>query len=163
MQQDTFDRQQATICDTRSKVHARISTNVRLNGVKRTRRSPRPPPGGRSSMQQNTLDRQQVTVCNKRSKVRIATWNVLTMHQLETRKHKKEANRMNLDILGLAEVRWLKSGKLLSDEHMQIYVGDIKEHKHGVGILLNNEISKSYMAHYAISSRILLVKLHCKR
>ena len=36
MQQDTFDRQQVTVCDTRLKVHVRISTNVRLNGVKRT-------------------------------------------------------------------------------------------------------------------------------
>ena len=44
---------------------------------------------------------------------------------------------MNLDILGLAEVRWLKSWKLLSDEHMLIYSGDINEHKHGVGMLLN--------------------------
>ena len=69
---------------------------------------------------------------------------------------------MNLDILGLAEVRWLKSGKLLSDEHMLIYSEDIKEHKHGVGMLLNKQMSKSYMAHYAISSRILLVRPHCK-
>ena len=29
-------------------------------------------------------------------------------------------------------------------------------------MLLNKEMSKSYMAHYAIPSRILLVKLHCK-
>ena len=69
---------------------------------------------------------------------------------------------MNLDTLGLAEVRWLKSGKLLSDEHMLIYSGDIKKHKHGVGMLLNKQMSKSYMAHYASSSRILLVKRHCK-
>ena len=44
---------------------------------------------------------------------------------------------MNLDILGLSEVRWLKSEKLLSDEHILIYSGDIKQHKHGVGMLLN--------------------------
>ena len=29
-------------------------------------------------------------------------------------------------------------------------------------MLLNKEMSISYMAHYAISSMILLVKLHCK-
>ena len=43
---------------------------------------------------------------------------------------------------------------------MLIYSGDIKEHKHGVGMLLNKEMS--YMADYAISGKILLVKLHCK-
>ena len=100
-------------------------------------------------MQQDTFDRQQVTVCNTRSKVRIATWNVRTMHQPGKLKN------INLDILGLAEVRWLKSGKLLIGEHMLKYSGDIKGHKHGVGMLLNKQISKPYMAHYA--SRILLV------
>ena len=59
-------------------------------------------------------------------------------------------------------MRWLKSGKLLSVEHMLIYNGHIKGHKHGVGMLLNKEMSKSHMAHCAISSRILLVKIHCK-
>ena len=49
---------------------------------------------------------------------------------------------MNLDILGLAEVRRMKSGKLLSDEHILIYSGDIKEHTHGVGMLLNKQMSK---------------------
>ena len=45
---------------------------------------------------------------------------------------------------------------------MLIYYGDIKEHKHGVGMLLNKQMSKSYMTHYEISSSILLVILHCK-
>ena len=82
MQQDTFDRHQVTVCDTRSKLHAHISTNVRLNDVKKTRRSTsRTLPGGRSSMQQDTFHRQQVTVCNTQSKVLIATWNLRNMHQ----------------------------------------------------------------------------------
>ena len=164
MQQDTFDRQQITVCDIRSKVQVHISTNVIFNGVKRTTCSTSTtPPGGRSLMHKDTFDRQQVTVCNTRSKVCIATWNVHTMHHPGKMENiKREANHMNLDILGLAEVRWQKSGKLLSDEHMLIYYGDIKEHKHGVGMLLKKQRSKSYMAHYTISSRILLVKLHCK-
>ena len=142
MQQDTFDLQEVTVCDTRSKIHARISTNVRLNGVKRTRRSTsRTSPGGRSSMQQDTFDRQQVTVCNTRSIVRIATWNLRSMHQPGKLENiKKETHRTNLDILSLAEVRWQKSGKLVSDEHMPVYSGDIKKHKHGVGMLLNTKI-----------------------
>ena len=37
-----------------------------------------------------------------------------------------------------------------------------RQQQHGVEMLLNKQISKSYMNLYAISSRILLVKLHCK-
>ena len=78
-----------------------------------------------------------------------------TMHQpVNLEDTKKTQHHMNLDILGLAEVRWLKSEKLLGDENMLIYSGDIKEHKHGVRMLLNKQISKSYMAHYIMSSRI---------
>ena len=36
-------------------------------------------------------------------------------------------------------MRWLKSGKLLSDEHMLIYSGDNKEHKHEVRMLSNSK------------------------
>ena len=75
-------------------------------------------PDGGASMQQDTFDRQQVSVCNTRSKYRIATWNVRTMHQPgKLEKIKKVANRNNVDKPSLAEVRWLKSAKLLSDEH----------------------------------------------
>ena len=42
----------------------------------------------------------------------------------------------------MAEVREVS----ISDEHMLIYSGDIKEHKHGAGMLLNKQMSKSYMA-----------------
>ena len=42
---------------------------------------------------------------------------------------------------------------------IQLYSGDIKEHKHGVGMPPNKHVSKSYMAPYTIPSRILLVNL----
>ena len=69
---------------------------------------------------------------------------------------------MHLDILGLAEERWLKSRKLLSNEYMLTYSGHTNGHTHGRGMRLNKQMSKAYMAHYAISSRRLLVKLHSK-
>ena len=70
-------------------------------------------------MQQDIFDCQQVTVCNTRSKVRIATWNVHIMHRPGKPENiLKDANRMNLDIIGPTEMRWLKLGRLLSDYHI---------------------------------------------
>ena len=85
-------------------------THISLNGVKRSRRSTsKTSTDGRESMSQDTFDGRQVDVCNTRSKVRIATWNGRTMHQPQKLGNmKKEGNRMNLDILVLADVRWLK-------------------------------------------------------
>ncbi len=114
-------------------------------------------------MQQGTFDRQQVTVCNTRAKMRIATWNVRTMQQAGKLDNiKLEATRLELDIVGLGEVRWKDSGTITSDDYMLIYSGNKSEHKHGVGLLLNKRVSKSVMGYYALSDRILLVKLFSK-
>ena len=62
-----------------------------------------------------------------------------------------------MDILGLAEVRWLKSVNLQCDSQ---YSGHKKEHKHGVGPLLSKAVSQPVMGYHAMSDRILLVKNH---
>ena len=67
--------------------------------------------------------------------MKIATWNVRTMHQAgKLQNVKEEAIRLNLDILGLAEVRWLGSGKLVSEDHTLIYSG----HKKGTSMELDS-------------------------
>ncbi len=83
--------------------------------------------GGRLSTQQGTFDRHQATVCNIREDMKIATWNVRTMHQAGKLENiKLEARRMNIDIMGLAEVRWLNSGKVITDDYTLIYSGHKK-------------------------------------
>ena len=71
----------------------------------------------------------------------------------------QEAARLKVDMMGLAKVRWLDSGKLISDYYIFIYAGHNKEHKHGVGQLLNEVVGKSVMGYHAIFNIILLVKL----
>ena len=133
---------------------------TRHNGVKGTVLNGTSP-GRRLSMQQDAFDRHQVTACNTRTK--IATWNVRTMHQAgKLQNVKEEAIRLKLDILGLAEVRWLGSGKLASDDHTLIYSGHKKEHKHGVGLLLSNVVARSAIGFHGISDRIIIVKLFSK-
>ena len=66
------------------------------------------------------------------------------MHQVgKLQNVKEEAIRLKVDILGLAEVRWLGSGKLVSEDHTLIYTGHKKEHKHGVGLLVSNVVARS--------------------
>ena len=85
-----------------------------------------------------------VTACNTRAKMKIVTWTVRTMHQAgKLQNVKEEAIRLKVDILGLAEVRWLGSGKLVSEDHTLIYSGHKKEHRHGVGLLHSNVVARS--------------------
>ena len=65
-----------------------------------------------------------------------------------------------MDILGLAEIRWLESGNLQCDSPTLIYSGHKKELNHGVGLLLSKAVSQLVMGYHAMSDRILLVKIH---
>ena len=54
--------------------------------------------------------------------MKIATWIVRTMYQAGKLENiKQEATRLKVDILGLADDRWLESGNLQCDSHTLIY------------------------------------------
>ena len=69
---------------------------------------------------------------------------------------------MGIDIMGLAEVRWLQSWKIVCNYHTLIYSRHKKGHKHGVGLLLSKVVSKSVLGYCALSDRILLVRIYGK-
>ena len=69
---------------------------------------------------------------------------------------------MGIDIMGLAEVIWLQSGKIVCNNHMLIYSDHKKDHTYGVGLLLSKVVSKSVLGYCARSDRILLVRIHGK-
>ena len=70
----------------------------------------------------------------------------------------READSLNVDILGLAETRLIDEGKIVLNDHILYYSGS-SEHQHGVGILLKKSIDKSVMGCWCISERNILVKL----
>ncbi|GFS16224.1 craniofacial development protein 2-like [Elysia marginata] len=66
--------------------------------------------------------------------------------------------RMNINILGLAEVRWTGAGVFQSGDHTMVYSGG-NEHERGVRILLDAEHSKSLQGYWPVNERMLVVKL----
>ena len=112
-------------------------------------------------VRQVPLDRQQATVPIKNS-LKIGTWNVRTMFQKGKLDNiKNEMERMKINALGLSEVRWLGAGSFTTDNFLLLYSGGDK-HERGVGMLLDKETSKSLQGFWAVSDRVLLVKLHGK-
>ncbi|GFO44610.1 craniofacial development protein 2 [Plakobranchus ocellatus] len=89
-------------------------TETLVNNVKEVCDSnPNPSFGRDSHVQQVAAGRHQAsarkTKTDKTSK--IATWNVLTLHQKGKLENvAKEMERIKLNILGLAEVRWKGAG-----------------------------------------------------
>ena len=65
-----------------------------------------------------------VDVTGDRSKVRcckeqycIGTWNVRSMNQGKLEVVKQEMARVNIDILGISELKWTGIGEFNSDDH----------------------------------------------
>ena len=110
---------------------------------------------------QVTLDRLQATVRFKNS-LKIGTSNVRTMFQKGKLKNvKKEMERLKVNVLGLSEIRWTGAGYFKTGNFIIFYSrGDQRER--GISILLDKETSRCVKGFWAVSDRVLLVKLHGK-
>ena len=53
----------------------------------------------------------------------IGTWNVRSVNQGKLEVVKEEMARVNIDILGISEVKWTGMGKFNSDDHYIYYCG----------------------------------------
>ena len=71
-----------------------------------------------------------VDVTGDRSKVQcykeqycIGTWNVRSMNQCKLEVVKQEMARVNINILGISELKWTRKGEFNSDDHYIYYCG----------------------------------------
>ena len=62
-----------------------------------------------------TGDRSKAQYCKEQ--YCIGTWNVRSMNQGKLEVVKQEMARMNVDILGISELRWTGMGEFNSDDH----------------------------------------------
>ena len=53
----------------------------------------------------------------------IGTWNVRSMNQGKLEVIKQEMARVNIDILGISELKWTGMGEFNSDDHCIYYCG----------------------------------------
>ena len=80
-----------------------------------------------------------VDVTGDRSKVRcckeqycIGTWNVRSMNHSKLEVVKQEMARVNVDILGISQIKWTVMGEFNSDEHYIYYCGEESLRRNGV-------------------------------
>ena len=68
-----------------------------------------------------TGDGSKVRVCKEHFCIR--TWNVRSMKQGKLEVVKQEMARLNIDILGISELKYTGMGKFNSDDHCIYYCG----------------------------------------
>ena len=85
-----------------------------------------------------TGDRTKVRCCKEQDC--IGTWNVRSMNQGKLEVVRQEMARVNIDILGISEVRWTGIGEFNLDDHYIYYCGQESVRGNGVAIIVNKRV-----------------------
>lgn len=99
-----------------------------------------------------------------KNKLKIATWNVRSLYgSCKLDNTISEMKRLHISILGISETWWPESGRIVDDETIFYYSGNsTKEHRRGVGVLINKKLKNSIIDFIPKSDRTLLLKVHAK-
>ena len=71
------------------------------------------------------------------------TWNVRSMNQGKLEMVKQEMARVNIDILGISELKWTGMGEFNLDDHYIYYCGQESLRRNGVAIIVNKSLKCS--------------------
>ena len=85
-----------------------------------------------------TGDGSKVWCCKEQYS--IGTWNVRSMNQGKLEVVKQEMARMNINILGISELKWRGMGKFNSDDHYIYYCGQEFFRRNGVALIVNKRV-----------------------
>src|SRR5574341_2697037 len=75
----------------------------------------------------------------------IGTWNVRSMNQGKFEVVKQEMARVNVDILGIRELKWTGMGEFNSDDHYIYYYGQESLRRNGVAIVVNKRVRNAVL------------------
>ena len=70
----------------------------------------------------------------------IGTWNVRSMNQDKLEVVKQEMARVDVNIVGISELKWTGMGEFSSDAHYIYYCGLEPLRRNGVAIIVNKRV-----------------------
>ena len=69
----------------------------------------------------------------------------MSMNQGKLEVVKQEMARVNIDILGISELKWTGMGEFNSDDHYIYYCGQESLRRNGVALIVNKESREQYL------------------
>ena len=90
-----------------------------------------------------TGDRSKVQCCKEQ--YCIGTWNVSSMNQDKLQVVKQEMERVNINILGISELKWTGVGEFNSDDHYIYYCGQESLTRNGVALIVNKKVQNAVL------------------
>ena len=85
-----------------------------------------------------TGDKSKVRCCKQQ--YCIGTWNVRSMNQGKLEVVQEVMARVNIHILGISELKWIRMGEFNSDDHYLCYCGQESLRRNGVALIVNKRV-----------------------
>ena len=92
----------------------------------------------------------------------MGTWNVRFMNQGKLEVVKQEMARVNINILGISEVKWTGMGEFNSDDHYIYYCGQESLRRNGVAITVNKRVRNAVLGCSLKNDRLISVRFQSK-
>ena len=110
-----------------------------------------------------------VDVTGETSKVRcrkeqycLGTWSVRSMNHGKLEVVRQEMARVNIDILGIRELKGTGMGELNSDDHYMCYCGQDSFRRNGVATMVNTRLGNAVLGCHLKNDRMISVRLQGK-
>ena len=100
-------------------------------------------------------DRSKVHGCKEQ--YCIGTWNVRCMNQGKLEVVRQEMARVNVNILGISELKWTGMGEFNSDDHYIYYCGQESLRRNGVAIMVNKRVRNAVLGCNLKNDRMIFV------
>ena len=107
-----------------------------------------------------TSDRSKVQCCKEQ--YCIGTWNVRSRNQGKLKVVKQEMAKVNVDILGISELKWTGTGEFNSDDHYIYYCGQESLRRNGVAIMVNKRGRNAVLGCNLKNDRMISVRFQGK-
>ena len=107
-----------------------------------------------------TGDRRKLRCCKEQ--YCIGTWNVRSMNQGKLEVVKQEMARVNVDVLGINELKRTAMGEFNSDDHYIYYCEQESLRRNGVAIMANKRVQNAVLGCNLKNDRMISVRFQGK-
>ena len=84
------------------------------------------------------------------------------MNQGKLKVVKQEMARVNVNFLGISELKWTGMGEFNSDDHYTYYCGQESLRRNGVAIMVNRRVQNAVLGCNLKNDRMVFVRFHGK-
>ena len=88
----------------------------------------------------------------------IRTWNARSRNQGKLEVVKQEMSRVNINILGIRELKWTRMGEFNSEDHYIYYCGLESLGRKGVALIVNKRVLNAVLGCSLKNDRIISVQ-----